>query len=72
MTGTVTLRDGDADQYMRFGDTYVKHDDGNAQALSGSYPTGVTLAVLILPAAAEMDLAVTPPDSMSIRSRRAS
>lgn len=39
---------------------------GDAQALSGSYQTGVKLAVLTLPAATEMDLAVTPPDSMSI------
>jgi hypothetical protein len=28
MTVTVTLRDGGADKYMRFGDAYVKHNDG--------------------------------------------
>jgi hypothetical protein len=28
MTVTVTLQDGDADKYMRFGDTYIKHNDG--------------------------------------------
>jgi hypothetical protein len=28
MTVTVTLQDGDTDKYMRFGDTYVKQDDG--------------------------------------------
>jgi hypothetical protein len=28
MTVTVTLQDGDTDKYMRFGDTYIKHDDG--------------------------------------------
>ena len=28
MTVTVTLRDGDTDEYMRYGDTYTKHDDG--------------------------------------------
>jgi hypothetical protein len=29
MTVTVTLLDGHTDDYMRFGDTYVKHDDGS-------------------------------------------
>ena len=28
MTVTVTLPDGGADEYMRFGDAYVKHDNG--------------------------------------------
>ena len=28
MTVTVTLQDGAIDKYMRFGDTYLKHDDG--------------------------------------------
>lgn len=28
MTVTVTLPDGGADRYMRFGDAYVKHDNG--------------------------------------------
>jgi hypothetical protein len=28
MTVTVTLQDGDTDKYMRFGDTYIKHNDG--------------------------------------------
>jgi hypothetical protein len=29
MTVTVTLPDGDCDEYMRFGDSYVKHNDGS-------------------------------------------
>ena len=28
MTVTVTLQDGATDKYMRFGDAYVKHNDG--------------------------------------------
>ncbi|MCV7149707.1 hypothetical protein [Mycolicibacterium pyrenivorans] len=28
MTVSVTLSDGRTDDYMRFGDTFVKHDDG--------------------------------------------
>ncbi|MGA7135892.1 MAG: hypothetical protein WBZ15_26785 [Mycobacterium sp.] len=28
MTVIVTLQDGDTDQYMRYGDTYIKHYDG--------------------------------------------
>jgi hypothetical protein len=28
MTVTVTLPDGRADRYMRFGDAYVQHDNG--------------------------------------------
>lgn len=28
MTVTVTLPDGSADKYMRFGDCYIKHNDG--------------------------------------------
>jgi hypothetical protein len=33
MTVTVTLRDGDTDKYMRFGDAYVKHNDGTLDVL---------------------------------------
>lgn len=33
MTVTVTLRDGDADKYMRFGDTYLKYDDGTLDVI---------------------------------------
>ncbi|MDT5351479.1 MAG: hypothetical protein QOJ56_11 [Mycobacterium sp.] len=28
MTVTVTLQDGDTEKFMRFGDAYIKHDDG--------------------------------------------
>lgn len=28
MTVTVTLPDGRTDDYMRFGDSFIKHDDG--------------------------------------------
>ena len=28
MTVKVTLRDGGTDQFMRFGDSYIKHHDG--------------------------------------------
>ena len=28
MTVTVTLPDGGADRYMRFGDAYIQHDNG--------------------------------------------
>jgi hypothetical protein len=50
MTVKVTLRNGDADNYMRFGDAYVKHHDGKLDVVrtgakrpfsyaSGSGPT---------------------------------
>lgn len=29
MTVTVTLPDGECDEYSRFGDSYVKHNDGS-------------------------------------------
>jgi hypothetical protein len=29
MTVSVTLQDGATDKYMRFGDAYVKHNDGS-------------------------------------------
>jgi hypothetical protein len=29
----VTLRDGDTDKYMQFGDAYVKHDDGTLDVI---------------------------------------
>ncbi|WP_422590704.1 hypothetical protein [Mycobacterium sp.] len=47
MTVTVTLRDGDTDEYMRYGDTYTKHDDGTLDVVrdgaeqSYSYAPGV-------------------------------
>jgi hypothetical protein len=28
MTVTVTLQDGDTEKFMRFGDAYIKHEDG--------------------------------------------
>jgi hypothetical protein len=33
VTVTVTRQDGDTDKYMRFGDTYVKHDDGTLDVI---------------------------------------
>jgi hypothetical protein len=33
MTVTAALRDGDTDKYVRFGDTYVKHDDGTLDVI---------------------------------------
>ena len=33
MTVTVTLQDGDTDKYMRFGDTYIKHNDGTLEVV---------------------------------------
>ena len=33
MTVTVTLQDGDTDKYMRFGDAYIKHNDGTLDVL---------------------------------------
>ncbi|BBY95694.1 hypothetical protein MGALJ_53630 [Mycobacterium gallinarum] len=35
MTVTVTLPDGGTDEYMRFGDTYVKHDNGTLDVIRG-------------------------------------
>jgi hypothetical protein len=32
---TVTLPDGSTDKYMRFGDAYVKHQDGSLDILRG-------------------------------------
>ncbi|MGE0219481.1 hypothetical protein [Mycolicibacterium sp.] len=33
MTVTVTLPDGRTDQYMRFGDAFVKHQDGSLDVI---------------------------------------
>lgn len=33
MTVTVTLSDGATDNYMRFGDAYVKHNDGTLDVI---------------------------------------
>ena len=47
MTVTVTLRDGETDQYMRYGDAYLKHNDGTLDVIRDgarqphSYPAGV-------------------------------
>jgi len=47
MTVTVTLQDGDTDKYMRFGDTYIKHNDGTLDVVRNgakephSYSPGV-------------------------------
>ena len=35
MTVTVTLPDGVTDKYMRFGDAYVKHDNGTLDVIRG-------------------------------------
>ncbi len=35
MTVTVTLPDGHTDEYLRFGDNYVKHDDGSLDVVRG-------------------------------------
>ena len=35
MTVTVTLPDGGTDEYMRFGDAYVKHNDGTLDVIRG-------------------------------------
>ena len=35
MPVTVTLPDGVADKYMRFGDVYVKHNDGTLDVIRG-------------------------------------
>jgi len=47
MTVTVTLSDGAIDNYMRFGDAYVKHNDGTLDVIRTgakqpySYASGV-------------------------------
>ncbi|HKV18001.1 MAG TPA: hypothetical protein VJR50_03140 [Mycobacterium sp.] len=33
MTVTVTLPDGGTHKYMRFGDAYIKHDDGRLDVI---------------------------------------
>lgn len=33
MTVTVTLRDGATDKYMRFGDAFVKHNNGTLDVI---------------------------------------
>ena len=33
MTVSVTLQDGDTDKYMRFGDTYIKQNDGTLDVI---------------------------------------
>lgn len=35
MAVTVTLRDRATDKYMRFGDSYIKHNDGGLDAVRG-------------------------------------
>jgi hypothetical protein len=35
MTVAVTLPDGGTDKYMRFGDAYVKHNDGTLDVIRG-------------------------------------
>jgi hypothetical protein len=35
MTVTVMCPDGSTDKYMRFGDTYVKHNDGRLDIIRG-------------------------------------
>jgi hypothetical protein len=35
MTVTVTLSDGATDKYMRFGDAFVKHNDGRLDVIRG-------------------------------------
>ncbi|WP_194163684.1 hypothetical protein [Mycolicibacterium sp. P1-5] len=35
MTVTVTLADGGIDKYMRFGDSYIKHNDGSLDVTRG-------------------------------------
>jgi hypothetical protein len=47
VTVTVTLNDGVTDKYMRFGDAYVKHNDGTLDVIRTgakqphSYASGV-------------------------------
>ena len=38
MTVMVTLPDGRVDEYMRFGDAYIKHDDGTLDVLRAGAP----------------------------------
>lgn len=35
MTVTVTVPDGATDKYMRFGDAFVKHNDGRLDVIRG-------------------------------------
>ena len=35
MTVTVTRPDGQTDEYLRFGDNYVKHQDGSLDVVRG-------------------------------------
>lgn len=35
MTVTVTLSDGHTEEYMRFGDAFVKHHDGSLDVIRG-------------------------------------
>ncbi len=35
MTVTVTLPDGRADEYRRYGDAYIKHNDGTLDVVRG-------------------------------------
>lgn len=35
ITVTVTLPDGGAEKYMRFGDAYVRHNDGTLDVIRG-------------------------------------
>lgn len=35
MTVSVTRRDGGTDKYMRFGDAYIKHNDGTLDVFRG-------------------------------------
>jgi len=45
MTVKVTLRNGDADNYMRFGDAYVKHHDGTLDVVRTGGEATVQLCV---------------------------
>lgn len=38
VTVIVSLPDGSTDQYMRFGDAYIAHDDGRLDILRGGAP----------------------------------
>ena len=44
MTVTVSLRDGGTDKYMRFGDAYVKHNDGTLDVLRTGAKQAVSYA----------------------------
>lgn len=45
MTVTVTLPDGQVDEYMRFGDAYVEHDDGTLDVIRTGARQPFTYAV---------------------------